>query len=331
MILKKAFQLTLFLFFLASGQKYAQNNLSDDLNQETKKSIQEKPDKEELKKDKNSTAIWHEFELDAYYTSLGLYLGIWGEEPENLGKKKEVDVYWHLITTSYFPSFLVLEASVYPMPVAGVGLKKYATKFYEKGRLSPNFNLIEAVTSGYQEPYAASLFIGNIVVFQEEGEEKETGNQAFMGWVFSTGDYHIKDNVLIKDLWFEVEGKIKGDRNLPDQKLSWSFKIGARFHQNEDIEDIAFVGIRRSRVDLEGSLLSFFYNGGIEYTFDFDFRKWIPIRHYLLIEKKFPVYKKIAVSLDVGFIWEAKEKYEGFLDTLDKDNWKVFIRPNMSF
>lgn len=105
-----------------------------------------------------------EYELDAYYSSLGLYINLWDEPIKNAGKKKELLIYRDLLLDSYIPRFIVLESSIFPMPCLGVIHKEHGRNSYDKADLN-GFNIVKAITSGFEEPYAFSLFIGNVVKF----------------------------------------------------------------------------------------------------------------------------------------------------------------------
>ncbi|HEB02752.1 MAG TPA: hypothetical protein ENI12_05910, partial [Nitrospirae bacterium] len=90
---------------------------------------------------------------------------------------------------SYIPRFMVLEASVYPMPIAGVLVKSNADQQYKNGGAINHFNVIQAITEGFEEPWAVSLFLGNVMNFKRAGSpEMEGGNKGFMGYLLSAGN-----------------------------------------------------------------------------------------------------------------------------------------------
>jgi len=302
-----------------------QENLS-----ETAVENSEKSQNQEQKEHKPS--IWFEIEPDLYYANAGIYIGLRGESPENLGKIKEWRVYKHLWRSSLIPSFIVLEGSIYPMPLLGVGMKKFANNAYNKTEVVPEVNVIDIVTSGFAEPWAFSLFLGNIVYFSSEKQDRSKENMGIMGFVFSASTYHIYKNTLIKDPWLEIEWKIKGNRKFSTHSLSWNFRIGTRLHSHPEIKDDLFIGVKRSRIDYKGPVFSLFYNSGVEYLFNFDIIRLKFLRHYLLFDKKWPVYKKIAFSLGMGVLWENADKYTGSLQQNNTENsWQFLVRPNVNF
>jgi hypothetical protein len=271
------------------------------------------------------------FEPDAYYTDLDLIISLTKAPIPQLGELTEVEIYRTLLSrAALLPPFLVLEASVNPMPYLGTYVKEHNRDLYDRAQVSDNFNWIKALTAGFEEPWAASLLAGNVANFYvpDSADIKGIG---YSGYLVSTGNYHIKDNELIKDNWWEFEWKMKGDRKSPIKKLSWSFRIGTKQHGNPDITDIIYVSFRRSRVDYKIEGGSFFKNSGFEYSFDMQQRTLSAMRHYFFVDKKWPIEnRQIALALAVGFVWESAKKYTGTLAT-GRDDFQVILRPNIEF
>jgi hypothetical protein len=273
-----------------------------------------------------------EFEPDAYYTSLGLYLALTKSPIPHVGEKSEKDLYLSLLSRAYAPRFLVIEGSVNPLPYAGTYIKKDHDAFYEDAQITGSFNWVQAVTAGFEEPYAASVFLGNIVDFSIPEDRKSKGI-GYSGLLYSRGTYHIKSNTLVRDDWWEMEWKVKGDRKTQDRKLSWSFRFGAKLHGNPDITDIYYLSVRRSRLDYRPQGDSIFNNSGFEYTMDIERGTFTPIRHYFFVEKKWPLAgKKMAFALATGFVWESAKKYSGALAADHTGSQtQIILRPNIEF
>jgi hypothetical protein len=271
------------------------------------------------------------FEPDAYYTDLDLIISLTKAPIPQLGEMTESEIYRTLLSrAALLPQFLVLEASVNPMPYFGTYIKEHDMDLYDRAQVSDNFNWIKALTAGFEEPWAASILAGNVANFYvpDSADIKGIG---YSGYLISAGNYHIKDNELIKDNWWEFEWKMKGDRKSPIKKLSWSFRIGTKQHGNPDITDILYISLRRSRVDYKFEGDSFFNNSGFEYSLDLQQRTLSAIRHYFFVDKKWPIEnKQIALSLAVGFVWESAKKYTGALAT-GKDDFQAILRPNIEF
>jgi hypothetical protein len=273
------------------------------------------------------------FEPDAYYTDLGLILSLTKAPIPQLGELTEAEIYYTLLSrAALLPQFMVFEASINPLPYAGTVIKEHSRHFYDEAQLSGSFNWVKALTAGFEEPWAFSVLAGNVANFYEV-EHKDTRGLGYSGYLFSFGNYHIKDNELIKDDWKEFEWKMKGDRKSPVKKLSWSFRIGAKLHGNPDITDIIYLSARRSRVDYKAERYSLFRNSGFEYTFDMDRRTFSAIRHYFFVDKKWPLQnRQIAFSLALGFVWESAKKYTGALAVgREQDDFQFIFRPNIEF
>jgi len=272
-----------------------------------------------------------ELELDAYYAPLDFYQPLTSSPIPYLGEESELEIYKKLLL-SPMPRFIVFELSVNPMPCLGVFVKKQFPDFYDKLSIRNDFNIVNSVCAGFEEPYAFSVFLGNVISFAPKDKSNATG-KGFIGILFSCGNYHIKDNEIISDKWLESEIKIKGDREKKDQKISWSFRTGAKFHDNAYIKDVLYFSVRRDRTDYSASELSIFKNSNFEYIFDIDTKNGNFIRHYFLAGKKFPMKnKKIVFTFGAGFLWEGSDKYTGRLKrTEETHNFQILIRPNIEF
>ncbi len=273
------------------------------------------------------------FEPDAYYTDVDLILSLTKAPIPQLGELTEMEIYYNLLSqAALLPQFLVFEASVNPLPYFGTYVKEHDPQFYDDAQISGSFNWVKALTAGFEEPWAFSVLAGNVANFYEV-ENKDTKGLGYSGYLFSFGNYHVKDNERIKDDWSEFEWKMKGDRKSPVKKLSWSFRIGAKLHGNPDITDIIYLSVRRSRIDYRQARYAFFKNSGFEYTFDMDRRTFSAIRHYFFMDKKWPLQnRQIAFSLALGFVWESAKKYTGALAAgRDKDDFQFILRPNIEF
>lgn len=273
-------------------------------------------------------------EYDLYYTSLALEIPLTSAPIPDLGDASETEVYRHLFFHALSPRFLLLEASVFPMPLAGVGVKKWAPHFYDHAGFGDDFNIIESITTGFPEPYAASFFIGDIVNFIKPGEKEAEGiNRGYMGYLFSYSNQHIRRNTLIPDNNYEIEWKLKGERNFPGEHLNWSFRIGAKLHDNPDIQNALYVGIKRSNVSVHQPFLAWFDNSSFEVRLDCAQTEATLLRQEYLVGKSYPLPKwKSAMTLQLGFIWENPETYKGRLAYLDSHGgWTFVIRPQIEF
>ena len=271
-------------------------------------------------------------DLDAYYSSLGLHIPLTDAPIPDMGTASEGEVYRQLFLNSLHPRFLLLEASVFPMPLVGVGFKKYTPEFYRAAGIGKDFNLIESVTTGFPEPYAATLFVGDIVDFVKPGEKQVGANKGYMGYLFSYSNQHIRRNTLIPDNNYELEWKLKGERNFPGEHLSWSFRIGAKLHDNPEIQNTLYLGIRRNNVSVNAPFLAWLDNSNLQMRLDFSQSEPKLLRQEYIIGKSYPLKKwQAALSFDVGIIWESPDLYRGQLRYLDRSGVTLVLRPNIEF
>ncbi len=281
-------------------------------------------------KDKTTTV---EVELDPYYASVGVYRSLTGKPIPHLGAVPEIDIYKELINNFYKPRTLVLEASLNPLPYAGALIRRHQPSFYSHMKVSDNLNVVESLTAGVGDPWALSLFFGNVVTFESINKSLQGKRTGYSGILLNAGNEHIKNNLLIRDNWFEMEGKLKGEQYLTDRTLRWSFRGGLKAHENRHIADSFYLGFRRSRTDFGASTNFWLNNSGFEYVADFSQKKLEPLRHFFLVEKKFPMGKRSVLSLGTGFVWTSNKKYSGTLANKDAghNSFQLMLRPNLEF
>lgn len=272
-----------------------------------------------------------DYELDAYYSNAGLYVGLDDAAIPDAGEKPEGEIYRDLMREWYRPKVLVFEVGVNPMPIAGVMIKKHARSFYDEAQINEELNLVRSITAGFNDPYAVSMFLGNVVTFREAGSY-ESKNKGYMGFLVSAGRYHIRNNELLDDDWVEVEWKIKGDREFSTHELSWSFRVGGRFHEHPALTDTLFLSLRRGKTDFTGGN-GWLDNSAAEYTVDFSQETLEPLRHFLIVEKRFPRREsKTVFALGAGFVWDSYRLYKDVQDTgEERDNFQFVFRPNLLF
>lgn len=274
-----------------------------------------------------------DLELDAYYSDLALYVPFTRKAVEEKVERGEWGTYQDMLRKALLPRYMVLEASVNPLPVLGAFIRKQSETFYQRAQWTDNMNVIEAVTAGFEEPYALSLFLGKVIDFDPGKKSLRRSRKGYVGYLASAGNYHLMDSLFIADNWLELEGKIKGDQETDERKMSWSFRGGGKFHNHPEILDTYYIGIRRSRTDFKKSRFSFLLSSGIDYRVDFDRRTFKPIRHYFLLEKNFPLTKrKWTFSIGLGYLFQGQDKYSGSLAARRrKSESQILIRPNLKF
>ncbi|HAH32272.1 MAG TPA: hypothetical protein DCL44_08165 [Elusimicrobia bacterium] len=280
-----------------------------------------------------------ELELDPYYSAFGVYNSLTGKPIPHMKVDSETEIYRELIRKFYLPRTFIIEASINPLPYAGTLIKKHQHGFYDQMQVADDFNAVQSITAGFEEPWALSFFFGNVVSFDSIKKAYQGKRNGYSGILIDVGNYHIKDNTLIHDNWVQTEAKLKGEQILTDRELRWSFRVGTKFHANKHIADSFFLGFRRSRTDFKNSGKDNFWlhNSGFEYVSDFSQKRFEPVRHYFLVEKKFPFKNsRKAFTMGLGFVWTADKKYSGPLSNNTGNIKKVspfqfILRPNLEF
>ena len=274
-------------------------------------------------------------ELDPYYSNIAYIYALTSTPIPKVYLQEEQNMYVHMFSNFYLPRYMLLEASVYPLPLVGVAIKKYARSFYDSSQVTESLNLTRAVTAGFPEPYAFSLFLGNVIDFVVgEGEQQKVVGNGYAGFLYSYGNYHIADNIMIWDHWMEYEAKIKGSDIREQHCLSWSYAIGTKFHFNEEIKDQLYLNIKRSRIDYMSEDINPVWkfisrNSEQEFRIDFDIRSMHVIRLSFLMGKNFPLFSnRLTLSLSAGFLRTVSDAYSGSLATKLPSRWDVLIRPN---
>ncbi|MBI5429101.1 MAG: hypothetical protein HY938_01445 [Nitrosomonadales bacterium] len=274
--------------------------------------------------------VW---EWDPYYTDVSANIPLTSKPIPTITSDSEAVIYRDLIEGSIIPRYMLLEASVYPMPVLGTYLKRRAPDFYKQGKINgSNINIFESLTAGFQEPWAVSAFFGNIARLVRPGETRTGTNKGYTGYLFSAGAKHIKNNVLVDDIWHELEWKIKGKRDYPDEKINWSFRLGGKFNNNPEITDVIYLGIYRSNLDHRAPILHWFKNSSFDLKAQFSQKSGKIVREDFVVGKKFPMEKQsYTPTLDVGLVWESPDEYSGALRDRSSNSLTLLFRPSIEF
>ena len=293
-------------------------------------SIQPTQNSAQTEENSEAEVLW---EWDLYYTSVGLNIPLTEKPIPTISSNSETVIYRELLKGSAIPRYMTLEASIYPMPILGTYLKKRTPGFYDHGQIGgSSINLIDSVTAGFQEPWAVSLFLGNLAKLERPGETRTGTNMGYTGYLLSGGTKHIKNNVLIDDNWFELEWKIKGKRDYPDEKMSWSFRFGGKFNSHPEITDAFYFSIHRSNLDHRAPFLHWLKNISLDAKAQFSQHGGQVIREEFIIGKKYPIEgESYSATLNVGVVWESPNEYIGALRDRKESKTTLLIRPSVEF
>ncbi|WP_373034769.1 hypothetical protein [Sulfurimonas sp.] len=218
------------------------------------------------------------------------------------------------------------------MGIAGLYFRQNHGNMYEKSNVE-NFNLVKAVTAGFEEPYSVSVFIGRMMIFKNKNDNHIGSHRAYIGYLVSIGDYSIKDNLAHYDKWYNLEFKLKGTRDRDDRDLDWSFRVGTRIHQNTDFVNSIFIGARRSSIDYKKNAWSLVYNSAFSTVLAVSTKTFELTEAEIMLEKKWPLSwsDKVSFGLGIGYLYNSGEKYSGALKEEGVDNHQLILRPNFKW
>ncbi|NOR58851.1 MAG: hypothetical protein GQ474_10055 [Sulfurimonas sp.] len=278
-------------------------------------------------------AIEYDYELDIYYSNVSAFIDL--DRDNNITDAinyTETQIYTDLILNTFNPNIFLLEASVHPMGIGGLYFRQNHEDMYERSKIQ-NFNLIKAITAGFEEPYSLSFFVGRMMVFKNKKEDHIGKNRAYIGYLVTIGDYSIKDNLAHYDKWYNLEFKLKGTRDKQDRDLDWSFRVGTRIHQNTDFQNSIYIGARRSSIDYKKSVWSFVNNSAFSVMAAVNAKTLHLSETELILEKKWPLSwsEKLSFGLGIGYLYNSGDKYSGTLKEEGIDNHQLILRPNFKW
>ena len=277
--------------------------------------------------------IEYDYEIDAYYSNVSAFIDL-DRDSEIIdgSSKSESEIYKGLFSNIFHPNVFLIEAAIHPMPLLGLAFRKNNEELYQKAKVQ-DFNIVKAITVGFEEPYSFSAFIGRMLVFKNKERDHIGKNRAYIGCLVSYGNYSIKDNKAYRDDWVELEFKLKGTREKKEKDLDWSFRVGGKVHINKDFVNSIYIGVRRKSIDYKKSVYSFLYNSAFSTSVEFSADTLNLMSSGILIEKIYPLSwsEKMSFSLGIGYMYNSGEKYRGTLKEEAIDKHQLILRPNLKF
>lgn len=273
--------------------------------------------------------IEYDYELDAYYSNVSAFIDLDSDRNITDGNNmSEKEIYTQLAYKTLEPNIFLIEAAVHPVNIAGTYYRKQNEEDYTKENLS-KFNIVKALTAGFEEPYSLTFFLGRMIVFSQDNGARVGKNRAYMGYMFSVGDKSIKDNKEYTDKWLNFEFKLKGTREQKNRDLDWSFRVGTRVHTHGDFVNTVFVGARRKSIDYNKTFYSFLYNSSITTLFSFRSDNHKMTNGEIVLGKIMPfTYYGASFGLDIGYMYTSIYKYDGALRNDGIDRYQIIFRPN---
>jgi len=277
--------------------------------------------------------VEYDYELDAYYSNASIFIDLDPtHEITDASNYSELDIYTDLLLNTFSPNIMLFEASLHPVSIAGLYFRQNHEDIYDEARIE-EMNVVKVLTAGYEEPYSLSFFIGRMMVFKNAKNNRVGKNRAYMGYLVTIGDYTIKDNQAHNDKWVNVEFKLKGTREKENSDLDWSFRVGAKIHDNPNFADTIFIGARRSSINYNRSVWSLSYNNAFSTLLAVSTDTFELTDAEIILEKKWPIKssRKISFGLGLGYLYNSGQKYRGTLKDEGINNHQLIFRPNLKF
>jgi hypothetical protein len=272
-----------------------------------------------------------ELYLDPYYSAVNYAYPLTSDPIRKYDADGERSLYWDLLCALPFPRDVLIEASVNPGPLAGVGIREYVPSLY-RGLEVGDVKLVQAATADYPDPWALSLFFGNVAKLSSPVDSGRVSGIGYSGVLASFGNRHIVNNQMVRDRWLELEMKLKGEDIRPSRTLIWSFRSGVKLHGNDGIRDAWTLAVKRSRTDFKESGWLLLRNSSAEFSLNVDRKELNLLRYQLVVGKKFPIMGgKLALTCDLGFIRQVTAGYRGKMADYQPSDWKLVLRPNIEF
>lgn len=267
------------------------------------------------------------------------------EKPITMQRGEETAIYVRLGQRLIFPRYLLFQITGYPLSALSSYLETDRYDSYQRFNFYADLNLLRLVGAGFEEPYAFSLFLGNILflAYQDSAANrlKQSGS-ALAGFLFSIGQHQIYNNIYLHDQWYQIELMLVGNLNEPKRrKIAWNFRLGFKLHQNEFFPDVFTLAIERSHTDWRATRWSLGKNSIFKYRAQVPFfwseKKSRETSHLISYGKKFPFNlfsRKIFFVLGLGMRWDWVKFYNHDLDQFDADaKYQVtwLVQPNIEF
>lgn len=273
------------------------------------------------------------WQLDPYASSLGLNMPLGDKPIPTLASDDYGTLFRGLMEDSLVPHFMQLQADVYPIPVLATYLNTHTPRIWDLGQVGTGgINLLESSSTHYQDPWAVSMFLGNIADLALPGRPQDSNDVGYAGWLLSAGAQRLKDNVLIQDKWYDVEWQIRGELKGPEEHLEWNFRVGSRFNANPYVTDVTYIGIERQNLDLHRPFLGWLNNSHFDLELSFSHQGGRVVREQLIFGKKYPFPEKgYAITLDTGVVWDSPYEYSGPLRDSNKGDFTLVFQPSIEF
>ena len=284
--------------------------------------------------------------FDIYKPFASLYFNIKRyQKPVVLTQGNEAEIYSRLGRQLLFPKYVLFQVTGYPLSAVSSYYETDRFDTYQKFTFFDDINILRSIGSGFEEPYAFSLFLGNIAFLAYSdgaaAKLKQSGS-ALAGFLISHGRHQIYNNIYLHDSWYQFELMLVGALKEPGKRrISWNFRIGAKLHQNDFIRNTMTMAVERNHTDWHFRGWSLAKNSVLKYAAHFPSptpTNRAPSTSQLFsYGKKFPLtvlQKKMLFILGLGVRWEWIRLYDHSQQSFNQEASRqvtFLIQPNIEF
>ncbi len=144
------------------------------------------------------------------YRSYGsLFVDLDKERDFTLWEEDEFKLYRDLVRRSVRPGYFLVELTGYPLTAFSAWLAAEHGNTYHWFDIGGRFNLVRSLGAGNQEPWSASVFLGQLATFWNLNEQDElvVAARGVAGPVATAGTRQLFDNRIVKAGWYRVDGR----------------------------------------------------------------------------------------------------------------------------
>lgn len=268
------------------------------------------------------------------YRSYGsLFVDLDQESDFTLWEEDELKLYRDLVRRSFRPGYFLIELTEYPLAAFSAWMEVEQNSSYHRFDIARQFNLIRSLGAGYQEPWSASVFLGQLATFWDldEHDELVVAARGAAGLVATAGLQQLFDNCVVDARWLRVEWKVKGEGLEGSRERFWDLKAGYRWYGIPELSNAINLSLKRQRTDkqsrgaglsdnsttaLELQLPTSEISGGFSRVL-FEYARFVPFR-------------KVLAGLKVGFLYEHRRPYEaetGAFGAEKVKSWEFILQP----
>lgn len=284
--------------------------------------------------------------FDIYKPFASFYLNIKRyQKPIVLQQGDESEIYRRLARQLLLPKYVLFQITGYPLSALSSYYETDRYKTYQKLTFFDDLNLLRSIGAGFEEPYAFSLLLGNVMflAYSGDGETKlKQSGSALAGFLISHGRHQIYNNIYLHDAWCQIELMLTGTLKEPKRRrITWNFRLGAKLHQNDFIRDTFTMAIERSHTEWSYRGWALAKNSVFKYAAHVPSptptKKFPATSQLFSYGKKFPVtvlQKRVFLILALGAKWEWIRWYDHASNRFEENASSQFtflLQPNIEF